>query len=560
MKAQFYLSESISLDSGTPEGFTGMLYDESSDQLIFSGTVIGNTGPNLYFTDNLCSPLDTVFIEQDYFGFEHNIPFTGGIMKDFSGYLIVHGQLYNGSDSANAVVIKLNSVGDTIWTKKFGNIEFLDAFVGGILTKDSNYVFVGQTDSYSSGIGEDDAWIVKTDTAGNVIWQNNFGGSNGDYFNAVDTTLNNGFIAAGYTNSVTGVDNDVMVVRVDSDGNVIWQKYFGNPVSHESSVVKTLPNGNFLVYGGWGFVHPEISFKTISHGMAMELDQDGNQLWFQTYSFYEAGTEAFYDYSDGIGNCVFVDDGIVFVGQSIDSLDDNPLGLLIKTDYSGNQLWMRRIRERDNDNYLRDLVEMPGGDFVATGYLFPDAGFGQDGWILRTNCLGFEYYPVADADWLNAASNTVILDNNSIRFGDGIVYWGDGESDTFTEFDDTLISHTYAVTGAYSVQLIVSACYHADTIYTTVDATPLSISKETGFEFRLYPNPANQSITVDFENNFADDGSLLITNLSGRIIHQERLNQQSSIVLDISQFASGPYFVQMSSSEGILVKKLIIQH
>ncbi|MBN4072436.1 T9SS type A sorting domain-containing protein [Crocinitomix catalasitica] len=556
VNAQYYLSESISLAT-TAEGFGGLLYDTNTDKLVFQGIVVGNTGPILYFTDDLCSPLDTNYIEKDYYGFEFKMAPNSIVKDQFDSYLIC-GQQSNNVDSANAVIMKFNLNGDTLWTTELGDIDKLDGFTSIVIAQDSNYVFVGQSDTYSAGIGEDDAWIVKTDTAGNLIWQNNFGGAMGDYFNDVDTTIDGGFIASGYTNSISGFDNDIMVVRVDSNGNEVWTKYFGNAVSSESSVVRTMPNGNFLVYGGWGFFEPGSSTMWQTHTMAMELDQDGNQVWFKTYSVYEEGSDAFYEYWDAVGQSVFVSDGIVFVGQSQDSLDYNPLGFIMKTDYSGNLLWMRTYRERDNDNYLRDIIEMPGGDLVATGVLFPDAGLGQDGWILRTNCLGFWYYPVADADWLNAPSNTVILDNNSIRFGDGIVYWGDGESDTFTEFDDTLISHTYAVTGAYSVQLIVNACYHADTIYTTVDATPLSISNEMGFEFRLYPNPAEDFVTIRSGMDL-NGTEIAIYDLTGSLVYSKLIGWTNSVNIDLSDFCAGTYLVRLSSSQGVRTEKLIVR-
>ena len=159
---------------------------------------------------------------------------------------------------------------DVAWEKNFGGSnreEFYDltAVPGGFVA-----VGYGRSGTFNTadlagitGKGNVDAIIVKFDTEGNVLWKKNFGGSAQDVFETV-TTVSDGVVAAGhsYANSFgtgdwagfTGRgDVDAIIVKYNHDGNVVWKKNFGGNLGDWYFSVVTAPDGVVAVGESWGF-------------------------------------------------------------------------------------------------------------------------------------------------------------------------------------------------------------------------------------------------------------------------------------------------------------------
>ncbi len=553
---QIYFNELVDLSNPESEVFRSILYNNQDNTFWIVGSRGYSNEPKVFHFDSDCQGLDTFNIKTSTSGDVFIPGYQDGLFMDNTGNLIIPGQVnyYNTGD--NAVLQKISQNGDTLWVKEFGDTLFFDALIGGFQDTDSTYIFNGFSGTII-GAQQVDYWLIKTDTNGNVLWQNNFGGAGTDFPFNISLATDGGYVLAGYTSSFGAGSNDVYVVKTDSQGNLEWQNWFGTPNSEGGSAI-TLANGNIIVYGQYRFEDPNFPGNKAPHGMVMELDQNGNQLWEKIYANVDSATYSYYTLSEWFNSAVVVSDGYVMCGASVDSIDNNPLGWILKTDFNGNELWSRRYRKRNQDNYLQDVVALPNGDLVFTGFVFPEnAGQTQDGWLLRTNCLGFDGPPDAQGNWHNGSLNTVVLENNSERFGNGIVDWGDGTSTTFTEFDDTLISHQYATSGNYSIQLVVNACNESDTTYISADATVTGLIDHANFEFNLYPNPAQNQITIAL-NQLAENSQIIIQNLAGQIVYQTSNLNQELIQIDINEFARGTYLVNVINSNRVLTKKLIV--
>ncbi len=135
------------------------------------------------------------------------------------------------------LVVKLNASGNITWTKMLGGSSY--EFVSAIRqTTDGGYIVAGTTTSSASGnvssvgYGLEDAWIVKLDAAGNIVWNKTYGGSNADFASCIQQTFDGGFIVSGYTMSSasgtisgtnhdpSGNSNDFWVIKLDANGNI----------------------------------------------------------------------------------------------------------------------------------------------------------------------------------------------------------------------------------------------------------------------------------------------------------------------------------------------------
>ncbi|MCH9031406.1 MAG: hypothetical protein IIB00_04005 [candidate division Zixibacteria bacterium] len=151
-----------------------------------------------------------------------------------------------GAGQHDVYLLKLNSVGDTTWTKAFGgtsgdylrDVQQLD---------DGGYICVAET--FSFGVGSADVYLVRTDSVGNLLWAKAYGGSLADYGYSVRQTPDGGFIVAGYTSSFGAGQFDVYLIRTDSVGDTLWAKTYGGSSSDYGYSIALTGDGGFIITG-----------------------------------------------------------------------------------------------------------------------------------------------------------------------------------------------------------------------------------------------------------------------------------------------------------------------
>lgn len=171
------------------------------------------------------------------------------IQTSDGGYAMGGLATMNGSNDTNFCLVKISPEGDLQWTKTYG--ESHDCELAGVVqTSDGDYVLAG-----TSYVGiTSQAWIVKTDTSGNVLWSNNFGGTESTATSVVQTS--DGDLAfAGLTSGYYGAQTEMWLVKTDLQGNLQWQQTFvytveGQPsdCNGATSLIET-SDGGFLVAG-----------------------------------------------------------------------------------------------------------------------------------------------------------------------------------------------------------------------------------------------------------------------------------------------------------------------
>src|SRR5664280_187399 len=105
-----------------------------------------------------------------------------------------------------------------VWRKIFGGPQD-DLAKSVIQSNDGNLILVGQTKSY--GVGGFDVYILKVDTDGNLIWYNTYGTAQDDGANAVTQATDGGYVIAGYTTSETGTSS-AYLIKTNSQGQLLW--------------------------------------------------------------------------------------------------------------------------------------------------------------------------------------------------------------------------------------------------------------------------------------------------------------------------------------------------
>ncbi|MEC4005454.1 T9SS type A sorting domain-containing protein [Flavobacterium sp. SUN052] len=195
-------------------------------------------------------------------------------------------------------VLELDESGTILWQKTLGGSsnETLTSFNK---TTDNGYIIGGYSSSGISGnktencYGQNDFWIVKLDSDKNILWQKTIGGTEIEQCNAVIEMVDNGFLIGG--NSSSGISgnktepskgaDDFWVIKLNSLGEIIWQKTIGGTTSDGIASIDKTIDGNFLLAGTSS--SPISGDKTEnSRGLEdiwlVKIDENGTILWDKT--------------------------------------------------------------------------------------------------------------------------------------------------------------------------------------------------------------------------------------------------------------------------------------
>jgi hypothetical protein len=171
-----------------------------------------------------------------------------GVRQTSDGGFIVTGWTFSYGPSAvgNAWLVRTDTAGNQIWQMPFGGSD-VDRGHAVQQTADGGFIITGYT--ASTGAGLDDMWLIKTDNAGNEQWNRTYGGSGRDYGQAVSQTADGGFIVAGYTLSFGAGGEDVWLVKTDAQGNQSWSRTAGGSASDVAYGIQELAEGGYIVTG-----------------------------------------------------------------------------------------------------------------------------------------------------------------------------------------------------------------------------------------------------------------------------------------------------------------------
>ncbi len=155
-------------------------------------------------------------------------------------------------------VIKINSQGILEWKKKYGGSQ-IDEARKIIKTNNGNYLIVGDTRSedadISNSLGAADVWSIIIDDSGQLLQETNYGGESFDVGRAVISDLENGYLYCGSSRSGTGQltqnngQNDIWVFKTNSNGDLNWQTSIGGSNIDYGHGITQLDNGKIVVVG-----------------------------------------------------------------------------------------------------------------------------------------------------------------------------------------------------------------------------------------------------------------------------------------------------------------------
>jgi hypothetical protein len=294
--------------------------------------------------------------------------------------LVFHFEIFNGKK-----VLVTTSAPQTdiiiLWNKTYGG-DFIDTSQSIIKCSNGGYVVAGWTNS--SGAGDLDIWVVRIDNNGNLIWNYTYGGIGEDKgFQVIESSLGGFLVISTYYNTTALHNNqDLRVLRLANNGNIIWNRSYSGPDQNATSIVSDLgrsivecPNGDFVVAGATRNDDVEPNNGDI---WLLRLSPSGIKIWEKRY--HNRITDRCYT-PHSLIRCK--DGGFAVVGYTHNSSHPNDVWL-IRTNELGEPVWNKTFGGSDFDR-PESLVECFNGGF---GIIANTKSFGSglnDAWVIRTD-------------------------------------------------------------------------------------------------------------------------------------------------------------------------------
>ena len=282
------------------------------------------------------------------------------------GY-VVAGQVRDPDlNTSCSFVSKLDASGNIQWHKHYESSQTNTAR-SVIASNDGGFLVAGK--KVNGGDEKTDAWVMSLDSSGSILWQGTYGGSLNDELSTLCLTSDNGIAVAGSTESFDLIFERPWFLKLDSSGNVLWQRYYvEESTSYTRSILET-PDGGFALLGNM-YSLPGTNVVII----LLKLDSAGHKEWQRSYAspLREYGS-AFTRTSDG---------GFIITGMTRD--DDF---LVIKADATGAPEWQRACGGEEIES-AKSIHEVSTGSYIIAGYTSSFGSGGMDAMVLKVDGAG----------------------------------------------------------------------------------------------------------------------------------------------------------------------------
>jgi len=205
--------------------------------------------------------------------------FGDSIQQTTDGGYIVAGRSSCSATDIGFYLMKLDSNGDVTWQKKYGSFGVIYNARTIQQTTDGGYIVAGYTASYGNFAAR--FLVLKLDCNGDVTWQKTYGGSSYDYAYSIQQTIDGGYILAGDTHSFGDFDPCFWVLKLDCNGDVTWQKTYGGIIgsSNFAKSIRQTSDGGYIVCGDTN----SFCASHLSDAWVLKLQSDGDIIWQKYY-------------------------------------------------------------------------------------------------------------------------------------------------------------------------------------------------------------------------------------------------------------------------------------
>jgi len=196
------------------------------------------------------------------------------LLETSDGGFLITGYTYSaGTGDADVLVIKTDQNGETEWVQTYGSTGTEYGY--GCSETGDSYLITGYTTSHDSR--SKDIYLLNIDKQGGLVWENQFGGTSWDVGTSVCVTPDNNYLVCGFTHSYGAGEEDIYLLKIDSEGNEIWSQTYGGKRAEMGNTILPASDGGYVIGASTG------TYGGINSDMyIIKIDADGTQIWDQS--------------------------------------------------------------------------------------------------------------------------------------------------------------------------------------------------------------------------------------------------------------------------------------
>lgn len=485
---------------------------------------------------------------------------TGGSLSGISGDKTMAQFGFGGSD---IWIVKLDANRNIQWQNQYGGVGSTDGLTDyGVATLPTygGYLVAGGSNTPVSGNkteycrGGLDYWLIKTDETGNPVWQKAYGGSADDYLRNMVATSDGNFVLAGYSlSSASGEKtedsrggSDGWVIKIDPQGNILWQLTIGGSDKDQLLSAGATPDGGVVL--GFSSRSPISGEKSEnSYGFddywIVKLNAAGSIEWQKTIGGNEADYLTFITRTSDNGYFVCGTSYSVLSGLKTQPAYGGGDFWGLKLDINGNILWQKSIGGNDSDD-LQSAIETSDSGFILAGNTFSD--------ISGNKTVG-NY---------GGADNT--YDTWLVRLGpDGDILWqkdigGLGDEFGFQMFRSEDNGVVLGGISGSSNSGNIDQTSNGERDYWLLKLEPEALGTQTflGATVFVWPNPTEDVVNIRF-SSVPEKMTVSVYDMTGRLVSVGEYENVSSVEKLALGNAAGLYLVKVDVPDGQGIFKIL---
>ena len=447
----------------------------------------------------------------------------GIVQLEDSSYVIT-GSSSSWSESSQAFLLKIDAEGNYLWSQSYGGAES-EAGKRVLYNADLGYYIAGFSNSF--GVGDFDAYLVKTDLNGNKLWEKTYGKpSNWERINDAIWTKDSTILMVGEVQATNGEASDILIIHADKNGDTLWTKTIGSIGEDRANSIIGVQDSLFII-GGEMFI-PD---SNLVKGFILKMNAQGTIIWENTVSDL-AGKYGVSDLSLGL-NKIYV---IGFREVNPEKFDEYA-GIF---DLDSNLIYQNTNENLDPivSTYFSEVSFLSSQNKIVIAYGKINSGFEeQDYNIFVANFDGIVLY------WLNQYHGII---NEGLDEAGQLLVTNDGAYVLVGTNSSTGLFANTSNGGSNIYVMKVGAnndfpiTFNVNTLNQLVEIESLANT----IQAKILPNPFNEELTISLSSEIPIQG-IIYNALLEEVLKFDIFGETT---IETSNLSPGAYFVKLGDS------------